>query len=96
MTQHTTGPWMLRRHGKNHFTVHFVTDGPGLIADIHRNEDARLIAAAPDLLDALELILNCEGAALHGARTSAASKGLDVTYHFNAVRAALARARGEA
>jgi hypothetical protein len=57
--------------------------------------NARLIAAAPELLEALIALLNVESAALHGARTSAANDGLDVLYHFAAARAAIAKATGE-
>ncbi len=58
--------------------------------------NARLIAAAPELLEALIALLNVESAALHGARTSAANDGLDVPYHFAAARAAIAKATGDA
>jgi hypothetical protein len=53
--------------------------------------DARLIAAAPELLEALILLLNVEKAALIGAKAPGL-KGLDVPYHFEAARAAIARA----
>jgi len=58
--------------------------------------NARLIASAPELLEALIALLNVESAALHGARTSAANDGLDVLYHFAAARAAIAKATGDA
>lgn len=51
MNTHTQGPWTLRQHATNHQTLTGAT--AGLIADIHKDEDARLIAAAPDLLEAL-------------------------------------------
>jgi hypothetical protein len=57
--------------------------------------NARLIAAAPDLLEAIIALLNVESAALHGARSSVANNGLDVAYHFNKARAAIAKATGE-
>lgn len=50
---HTPGPWALRRHAVNHQTL--TGDAPGLIADIHDDANARLIAAAPDLLAALRI-----------------------------------------
>lgn len=53
--QHTPGPWTLQRKATNH--QHLLGPGPGLIADIHRDEDAVLIAAAPDLRDALMAVL---------------------------------------
>jgi hypothetical protein len=58
--------------------------------------NARLIAAAPELLEALILLLNVESAALWGARLTAANNGLDVAYHFDKARAAIAKASGEA
>jgi hypothetical protein len=58
--------------------------------------DARLIAAAPDLLEAVVSLLNTESAALWGARLTAANNGLDVAYHFDKARAAIAKASGEA
>lgn len=47
------------------------------------------------LLDALVLLLNVEGAAKHGARLPG-FVGLDVSYHFDAARAAIAAAEGQA
>lgn len=79
MNTHTQGPWTLRRHATNHQTLTGAT--AGLIADIHKDEDARLIAAAPDLLKALrEAVEIIEGT------------GLDASTQ----REALQRATGEA
>lgn len=50
----TPAPWTLKQHAMNHQTLTGAT--AGLIADIHKDEDAMLLAAAPDLLAALELI----------------------------------------
>lgn len=47
----TPAPWTLKQHATNHQTLTGAT--AGLIADIHKDEDARLLAAAPDLLVAL-------------------------------------------
>ena len=55
----------------------------------------RLEKAAPDLLEALYCILNIEGAAIAGAINCKAYHGLDVGYHFDKVRAAVARAKGK-
>jgi hypothetical protein len=51
--------------------------------------NARLIAASPDMLEALYAILNIEGSALYGAH-----EGLDVPWHFEKVRKAIQLAEG--
>lgn len=62
--QHTPGPWTLQRKATNH--QHLLGPGPGLIADIHRDEDAVLIAACPDLIAALNYARHVmEGNGLH-------------------------------
>lgn len=67
MNTHTQGPWTLRQHATNHQTLTGAT--AGLIADIHKDEDARLIAAAPDLLRALrEAVEIIEGTGLDASR----------------------------
>lgn len=53
---HTPGPWTLKQHGPNHFALTGQT--PGLIADIHSDQDAALVRAAPDLLAALQALDN--------------------------------------
>ena len=55
MSTHTPGPWAMTRKATNH--QHLSGPGPGLIADIHRDEDAAIIAAAPDLLAALQKLV---------------------------------------
>jgi hypothetical protein len=55
MSKHTPGPWNLAPKAVNHQLLYGPV--PGLIADIHKDEDARLIAAAPDLLAALQHLL---------------------------------------
>lgn len=47
----TPAPWTLKQHATNHQTLTGAT--AGLIADIHKDEDARLLAAAPELLACL-------------------------------------------
>ena len=68
MNNHTPGPWTLEEH-RAHWTSYIVRGGPmqNQIAqcfnwqdkgfDVSSEENARLIAAAPDLLEALELAL---------------------------------------
>jgi hypothetical protein len=55
MSTHTPAPWTLKPQATNHQTLTGAT--AGLIADIHKDEDARLIAAAPELLDACRCAL---------------------------------------
>lgn len=50
----TPAPWTLKQHATNHQTLTGAT--AGLIADIHKDEDARLLAAAPELLAVLRSI----------------------------------------
>jgi hypothetical protein len=52
MSTHTPAPWTLNPQATNHQTLTGAT--VGLIADIHKDEDARLIAAAPELLAVLQ------------------------------------------
>lgn len=60
---HTPGPWDLEDSGVDEAYVYFLDAGPAWIpCDVHSGPDnhdwanARLIAAAPDLLEALEAI----------------------------------------
>ncbi len=97
-TSHTPGPWAARGY---HFHIanagEFIGEcypmNDGGMARARAN--AALIAAAPELLEALVLLLNVERAALLGAQ-SPGLQGLDVPYHFEAARAAIARATGQA
>ena len=57
MSSHTPGPW--KAYGT---WVNAGDDGNGpLVADCERDDDAELIAAAPDLLAALETAWHCSG-----------------------------------
>ena len=76
----TPAPWTLKRHATNHQTLMGAT--AGLIADIHKDEDASLISAAPELLACLLDVLDADG-------------DLDVM-DFNRYRAAIAKATGAA
>ena len=55
-TQHTPGPWAIEPDALGESSI--VTDNGGTIADVYgRNPaNARLIAAAPDLLAALQAV----------------------------------------
>ena len=62
MSKHTPGPWQWTQHFDP--TISIYKDGFGQIARLYDSSagtgkaNARLIAAAPDLLDALEFVMN--------------------------------------
>lgn len=66
-----------------------LNDGTGWVI-----EYCPLHAAAPALLEALESMLNVEGPAMLGGR-STVYYDMDVRYHFDKARAAIAQVRGE-
>ena len=88
-TKHTPGPW---RYDTNEFSSYLVGADGSIIAggEPHegymdgKNPDERLIAAAPDLLEALEDLL-------HQAKFYKHEGGWD----FEQARAAIAKATGE-
>lgn len=84
-TQHTPGPWELRQSSRDYWFIDYDQGGEGYtLTKLDCGEkDARLISAAPELLAALEGLLN----ALPSATTHPAIK---------AARAAIAKATGEA
>lgn len=60
----TPGPWRVNTIGKHwnnpalvHLKVTFGTDGECICDTVYRREDADLIAAAPELLEALKGLL---------------------------------------
>jgi len=92
---HTPGPWThtpSREHTNPNTTRRdIVADsqfGPAFIAGDVSQADARLIASAPDLLSALEGMLeHADMGEIHDEETLCA---------VNAARAAIAKAKGEA
>lgn len=92
IANHTPGPWVIDPCGDILGNRNTETDN-GLICamctdrdDGEGTDNARLIAAAPELLEALEELLFC---AVHG-------NGLEAHYKAQAkARAAIAKARGE-
>ncbi len=55
MTQHTQGPWLTRNSG-NRLDVYSFAAQKDIAFDIRNEANARLIAAAPDLLAALKAL----------------------------------------
>lgn len=83
MSGHTKGPWCVMQYGYEKYSVngeHGVE-----ICGAWRRQDAQLIAAAPDLLEALESLI--EKSECYGLGEECAE--------YNAAKAAIARARGE-
>lgn len=95
---HTPGPWrvavshsrVIQAEGRRIATAHSHTTQPAAEGDAN----ARLIAAAPDLLAALESMMNVEAAARIGSE-SFALRGFDWKYHFDKARAAIKAATGD-
>ena len=92
MSKHTPGPWIVYefvdgydiRAPEAECYVATASDPEAVWGAIGREEDARLIAAAPELLEALENLLKVhegEGGTQHNAADMA--------------RAAIAKAKGE-
>ena len=90
MTAHTPGPWVYERRGDK-FVVGKRGEGAFIRIDEFSPEideaDARLIAAAPDLLEALER------AVAEFEQWMPRSLGYEFT-HLPKMRAAIAKARG--
>jgi len=80
MSAHTPGPWTIRALNNNG-GVYSVQDSEGHEKGRTRIHDARLIAAAPELLEALRLI-------------ASASQGHDWAGVNQCARAAIAKATG--
>ena len=55
MTQHTPGPWRVGDAGRTIFGPPNGDPSPETIAEIRLRKNARLIAAAPELLEALKV-----------------------------------------
>lgn len=102
-SKHTPGPWVYNRTlvevryddgGEYPFTVCTMpcwTDE----YKCERNANARLIAAAPDLLAALEAAVECGMVPVSSASEGGANRYSDQVRVADAIRAAIAKARGE-
>lgn len=96
--RHTPGPWRVNPRGSDIWNIesektgeHIARVSSSMQPGGRFDDDARLIAAAPDLLSALE---GC----LRDMRSMRISNDCDPvnTYSMDAARAAIAKARGEA
>ena len=62
MTKHSPGPWKLSAYSNETMNPEFLVtesntnDWPIIVAEVNSEENARLIAAAPDLLEALQSV----------------------------------------
>lgn len=94
-TTYTPGPWHSRPVGfRGHMEIFTASDD--LIAALHLRDDtaanARLIAAAPELLGELVKITDAYAEAMKDAGVTHYPEALAVVRH---ARAAIAKARGE-
>lgn len=93
MNKHTPGPWQTSRDavpaGHVQVTVYEEATGQRVATAFEREENARLIAAAPDLLAAL---VECEQ--FVGDRGD--DKDDEEDHLLGTIRAAIAKARGQA
>ena len=67
MSDQTPGPWRVEndfKHGPNHYRIFgdasIPDHGNAFVCDVIGTDDARLIAAAPDLLAALKKIVDAD------------------------------------
>jgi hypothetical protein len=86
---HTTGPWDYNRisgydYGSHQYSV------SGICTNINKQADARLIAAAPELLEALGLALQ----GLEIAATKQLPEFIGFVLTADKARAAIAKAKG--
>lgn len=88
-TEHTRGPWTVSdNHGKRYIEPVGDNEPVAIVCHGHTNsysENANLIAAAPDLLQALEALLDMDISYQRGPKVQEAE---------SAARLAVAKARG--
>ena len=92
--RHTPGPWSVAEGGDDVVTAYEDTEGSILVIAERCGQDAEVISAAPELLEALEEALN----AMIGCSVPAG--GVDdrqaIISAQKSARAAISKARGEA
>lgn len=86
MNKHTPGPWVARQCGKA-WAIDFNEDQEQVVDYVYEEEDAHLIAAAPDLLEACSDML-----ALLESEYMPSDESLSA---MDKARATIAKARGE-
>ena len=86
------GRMALEDGGTTLYPICTVVKMPNHAAEDEAN--ASLISAAPEMLEACYSILNVEGLASAAERSVPAFKGVDVKYHFDKIRTAIAKATG--
>ena len=89
MIKHTPGPWNI------HYSKEIVSENGEYICGLPWSTNARLIAAAPDLLEALELLL--EACSTGNFNNDGTQRGVRMPERakVDAARAAIAKAKGE-
>ena len=99
MSKHTPGPWEIEgtpRQGWDIFSLgeerRYITSEPMRERAISYEPDARLMAAAPELLEALEKIVELNAP---GRRYKLHQLGMLVNTMLSIARAAVAKAKGE-
>jgi phosphoribosylamine-glycine ligase len=93
-TKHTAGPWRVGDAGATVFGPPNGNPSPETVARVTKKANARLIAAAPELLAAIVQAVESAGFSLSGPTDKRAAEHGEPAWVCNA-RAALAKARGE-
>jgi len=107
MSKFTSGPWLIEYNNdtgpNDDFLVEWLEVGPARVyydrAEVLNPvamANAKLIAAAPDLLEALEAATDCGMVPITSANERGASRYARQVVVADMIRAAIARARGEA
>jgi hypothetical protein len=91
--KHTPRPWKIVDDGGWLWIYGNVEDGTGPLAEVDRLSNAYLIAAAPDLLEACELLVRSHEVC--GGDTSDAAGLNYLNMATEQARAAIAKAKGE-
>lgn len=95
---HTPGPWKVNTIGQHwnnqlltHIEVTFGVDGECVCDTVYEMADANLIAAAPELLEALQLVMSEQS----GGDKSCGHNGFTCTCPYDKAKAAIAKALGQ-